>query len=86
MKITAVYDRQGKILAAAIVDDDMSGPIPQASKGSKAATFEVPQHLRDLGLHELCSGHRIDAKKTQLVEMKQSTKAKSTRENRSRRR
>jgi hypothetical protein len=74
MKITAVYNREGKILAAAIVDDDMKGPVPMASKGTKAGTFEVPVGLRGLELHQLCYGHRIDVRESLLVEMKQSSK------------
>jgi len=63
MKITAVYNRAGKILAAAVVSDERGGPIPVASKGVKSGVFEVPEALRDLELHTLCSSHRIDTRK-----------------------
>ena len=62
MKITAVYNRAGKILAAAVVSDERGGPIPVASKGVKSGVFEVPEALRDLELHTLCSSHRIDTR------------------------
>jgi hypothetical protein len=74
MKITALYNKTGKILAAAVVRDDIKGPVPVASKGSKVGTFEVPLALRDLELHQLCTGHRIDARGNRLVEVKQSSK------------
>jgi len=83
MKITAVYNRAGRILAAAIVDGDGGGPIPLASKGTKAGTFEVPLASRELGLVKLCSSHRIDARASRLVEMKQSGK-KATKKKKSR--
>ena len=74
MKITALYNQSGKILAAAVVRDDMKGPVPVASKGSKVGTFEVPLALRELELHQLCLGHRIDTRGNRLVEVKQSSK------------
>jgi hypothetical protein len=74
MKITALYNKTGRILAAAVVRDDMKGPVPVASKGSKVGTFEVPLALRHLELHHLCSGHRIDTRGNRLVELKQSSK------------
>jgi hypothetical protein len=74
MKITALYDQKGRILAATVVRDDMNGPVPVATKGSKLGTFEVPLALRDLELHELCFGHRIDARGNRLVEVKQRSK------------
>ena len=83
MKITALYDQKGKILAAAVVRDDMNGPVPVAGKGSKVGTFEVPLASRELGLAELCSSHRIDARASRLVEMKHSTK-KATKKKKSR--
>ena len=73
MKITAVYNRAGKIVAAAVVSDERGGPIPVASKGVKSGVFEVPEALRDLELHTLCSSHRIDTRKRGLVTMKQSS-------------
>ncbi len=74
MKITALYNQTGRILAATFVRDDTNGPVPVAGKGSKVGTFEVPLALRDLELHKLCSGHRIDTRRNRLVEVKQSSK------------
>ena len=43
MKITAVYDQQGNILAASIAGDDSDQPI--AAEDEHAADFDVDENL-----------------------------------------
>jgi hypothetical protein len=43
MKITAVYDQQGNILAASVAGEDSDQPI--AAEGEHTADFEVDEEL-----------------------------------------
>jgi hypothetical protein len=62
MRITALYDRDGLILAAAKVDDDYAGPVPVATEeGTEVGTFEVPEVRSDQQLDEICRALRVSA-------------------------
>jgi hypothetical protein len=70
MKIAAVYDANGVILAAVEVSDRYDGPMPVASKGSTLGTFEVPDRLAKARLDEVCLALRVDPKAQCLVDDK----------------
>jgi len=63
MRITALYDRDGVILAAVEVDADYAGPLPVATEdGTEVATFDVPDDRREQALDEICLGVRVSAR------------------------
>jgi hypothetical protein len=68
MRITALYDPNGVILAAVAVDDAYDGPVPVASEGTEVGTFDVPTSVGELPLDELCVRHRIDTESRQLTD------------------
>lgn len=68
MRITAVYDKSGAILAAVEIDDHYSGPVPVASATDHSVrTFDVPERMRKLQFDEICSGLRVTTEKDQHV-------------------
>jgi hypothetical protein len=72
MKITALYDKQGVILAAVPLDDRYDGPVlvPVASDGNKVGTFEVPVSAGESRLDKICTLFRVDARSQRLVDTK----------------
>jgi hypothetical protein len=71
MKIIAVYNDAGLILAAA-VDDKKRGPRPVPSDSTHSGTFEVPESARSLGLEEICTTFHVDAKSKTLAKKRTS--------------
>lgn len=68
MRITALYNDEGVILAAAAIDGSYRGPVPVASEGTEVGLFDVPESVTDLRLDEICSGFRVDAVGKRLVD------------------
>ena len=66
MKITAVFDKDGRILAGVIDDEKYDGPRPMPTEGTQAGTFDVPASDNALGLEEICKSFRVDAKSKSL--------------------
>lgn len=60
MKITALYDGDGRILAGIVDDGKYDGPRPVADKTTHIATFEVPLESAKLSLEQICLTHRVD--------------------------
>lgn len=60
MRVIALYDRDGTILAAAAVDAGYRGPVPVASEGTEVGLFDVPDSATDLRLDEICASCRVD--------------------------
>lgn len=72
MRITALYDAHGRILAAAEVDDEHGGPVPVPTEGTEVDTFEVPENAARLRLDEICISHRVDVGAKQLRERRET--------------
>jgi hypothetical protein len=69
MKIVAVYNGQGVILAAVVVDGQYKGPVPVAGDGHKSGTFEV-SGTGAMGLDEVAKTFRVDLASQRLVRAK----------------
>ena len=71
MKITALYDADGLILAAVESTGRYDHPVPVASEGTEVGTFEVPTEPTEEGaesrLEEICLSHRVDVGSQRLV-------------------
>ena len=83
MKITALYNSRGAILAAAPVVDDTyrgpgRGPVPVASRGAKVGVFDVPESLSKRPLDEICTSLKVDVRSKRLVEGKGSKPGRSS--------
>ena len=72
MKITALYNGRGAILAAVAVDDAYRGPVPVASRGTKVGVFDVPESVGKRRLDEICTSLRVDVRSQRLVEAKRA--------------
>ena len=62
MKIIAVYDSSGSILAA-VVDDgkpDMPRPVPDHGT-QKVGTFRIPESISSLPIEQICTTYRINS-------------------------
>jgi hypothetical protein len=74
MKITALYNSRGAILAAAPVDNAYSGPdrgpVPVASRGAKVGVFDVPESLTKRPLDEVCRSLKVDVRSQRLIDAK----------------
>ncbi len=68
MRIVALYDADGRILAAAPVDDHYRGPVPVASDGTDVDMFDVPESASELRLDESCTGLRVDVSSKRLYD------------------
>jgi len=68
MKLIALHHENGKILAAAILDDRRPGPVPVASASTRAVTLDVPPAHRNLDLVAICTRLRVDPRTNQLIE------------------
>ncbi|MDX6627436.1 MAG: hypothetical protein QOE56_2425, partial [Solirubrobacterales bacterium] len=55
MKIAALYDADGRIVAAAPIDEERGGPVPVATEGTEVHTFEVPENAARMRLDEICT-------------------------------
>jgi hypothetical protein len=67
MKIIAVYDNEGRILAAVMDDGKYRGPRPVPAEGTHGGTFEVPASVHSLSLEEICTTFRVDPKSKTLA-------------------
>ena len=68
MKLIALYDADGRILAAAgVTEGDTPGPVPVAGEGTEVGTFDVPESASELRLDEICTRHRVDSQSKRLV-------------------
>jgi len=74
MKLVALHDKRGKIVAAARVTDDHKGPLPVAGKGHTLVKLEIPQEHAKLDLVSMCTKLRVDARTSKLVEHKAKTR------------
>lgn len=75
MKILAVHNAEGRILAAVAVDTGYRGPVPVASDGDRVGVFDIPaSHVRaspsELRLDEIAANFRVDASAQRLVDAK----------------
>jgi hypothetical protein len=63
MRLSLVHDRDGRILAAALIHDrdDVPPLRPLPGDDQHAAEIEVAEEQRELDLHELCTRFRVDA-------------------------
>ena len=68
MKITALYDEAGVIIAAAAADPDYRGPVPSSAEGCEVAELEVPDHMADRGLEAICAHMRVDRQQRCLTD------------------
>jgi hypothetical protein len=68
MRITAVYDADGTILAAVVTGPDYAGPVPVPADGAELGEFDVPDPAAEMRLDEICSGFRVDRSDKRLVE------------------
>jgi len=64
MKIVALYNAEGRILAAVVDDDHHKGP---KLRPVALGTFEVPEQARKNTLSEICANHKIDVSGKRLV-------------------
>lgn len=72
MRITALYNKEGVIEAAVMVDGEYRGPVPVAEDGDTLGTFEVPQAAAELRLDDICRTFRVDARSKTLIDPKRS--------------
>jgi hypothetical protein len=70
MRILALHNSEGRILAAAVVDGQYKGPVPVASAGTTLGTFDVPTSSSKLPLDEIAKKFRVDAVSRRLVDAK----------------
>ncbi len=75
MKLIALHDDSGTILAAASLTDDYKGPIPVAGNGTRVVEVAVPQEHSRLDLAAICTQLRVDIRTRQLVERKPESAA-----------
>jgi hypothetical protein len=76
MRIEAVYDDAGSIMAAIIVpSEDESYPRPVPSETQSVGKFEVPDELADTPLDVICTTFRVDTNRGRLApfDMTEST-------------
>lgn len=70
MKLTALYDPGGVILAAVAGTGRHDDPATAASEGHEVGTFELPPSAAHLNLDEICHAFRVDIASQQLIEAK----------------
>lgn len=69
MKITAVYDSEGRILGAIIDDEKYDGPRPAPTQDMQVGTFDVPASVSSLDLNEICTTFRVDSRSNSLSKL-----------------
>ncbi|MFH8614534.1 hypothetical protein ACH4E8_05565 [Streptomyces sp. NPDC017979] len=68
MRLTALYDADGKILAAVEDTGRYDHPVPVATEaGTAVGTFDVPEAASESSLYEICTMLRVDAGAARLV-------------------
>lgn len=70
MKLAAVYDNDGRILAGIIDDGRYDRPRPLSDDKTQGGIFEVPQAADQLSLAEICTTYRVDPGSKQLMRSK----------------
>jgi len=74
MKIAALYNAKGLIVAGVAVDDGAGydGPhlVPVASRGKQLGVFDVPESMHKGRIDEICTALRVDVRSLRLVEAK----------------
>jgi hypothetical protein len=70
MRIMALHNSEGRILAAVVIDGQYNGPVPVASADTALGTFEVPASFTKLPLDEIAKNLRVDAVSRRLVDAK----------------
>jgi hypothetical protein len=68
MRLTALYDQQGSIVAAALHEAGENGPRPVPTRGLHVHEFEIPESHRSLRLDEMCRGLRVDVSSKRLLD------------------
>jgi hypothetical protein len=69
MKIEALHDADGVIVAAIGFEDDESPrPHPVAADGQSVGVFDIPEEHSDTPLDILCTTLRADIRRGSLVE------------------
>jgi hypothetical protein len=74
MKLIALHDKSGKILAAVRHRADYDGPVPIAGKGTTVTKVEISKEHANLDLATLCQRFRFDARTSKLIERKSEAK------------
>ena len=72
MKIIALHNKRGQILAAVHLTPNYKGPRPVASKDTSVAELDVPQQHAAIGLVEICKRLQVDIKSNKLTERRTS--------------
>ena len=72
MRILAVYDSTGRILAAAEIDADYAGPVPVAGDGHETGEFDVPESARDLDFAAVCTRMRVNPEQRRLFDPREA--------------
>jgi hypothetical protein len=68
MKLFALYDGDGNIVAAVEAGEDYGGPRPTATEpGHRTDTFEVPDKHRGKALDEVCRALRVSGETDQKL-------------------
>jgi hypothetical protein len=70
MKLIALHNESGKIVAAVRVSYDYQGPVPVAGEKTRVVTVDVPQGHEKLDLATICTRFRVDPQTSELVEHK----------------
>ena len=78
MKIAALHDSKGRILAAVHLTPNYKGPVPVAGKGSKYMEVDVPDHHAKAGLLAVCQNFKINTKTREIVALKAGGKKSKT--------
>jgi hypothetical protein len=86
MRLCALYDRTGQILAAVRLDDELKadglvkGPRPLPQRGQKVAEIDVPEEFRHLSFRDACLSLKVDikAKAPRLIGAKKRPSNKAT--------
>jgi len=75
MKLEAVFDADGVILAAIAYEprDTHPRPRPMAAEGMSVADFDIPEEHADTPLDVLCSRMRIDARSGRLTDLSKAS-------------
>jgi hypothetical protein len=69
MKLEALHDDRGVILAAIAFDEEAAPrPHPVAAPGQSVAVMDVPEALADMPLDVLCARFTVDVRKGGLAE------------------
>jgi hypothetical protein len=69
MKLIALHDEEGRILAAVQYSDGHDGPVPVAAEGTTVTELDIPDEHAHLGLGTICRRFRVHPKRKQLVEL-----------------